>query len=187
MAEVIRPHRRADTWSASLSQTFCALTVGAQIPAISALPLQVPLTSNPSCNVQLHCPRPTDIDRPLNEAAADKIRDYRADYNNRPSNAISSMPAVVALLAASTVSLCAFYLCRLIGNRFFDASGVQLAQSNQFHYRRFKVLAFSLSYTDIPISVFPLPLALSLMIKTNPSGVVMLGFVSILQKSGRKP
>ena len=30
-------------------------------------------------------PRP-DIDRPLNEAAADKIRDYRDDYNNRPSN-----------------------------------------------------------------------------------------------------
>jgi hypothetical protein len=97
---------------------------------------EVPLTSNPSRNVQLHCPRPTNIDRPLNEAAADKIRDYRAYYNNRPSNAISCMPAVVALLAASTVSLCAFYVCRLIGDRFFAASGVQLAQSNQFHYRR---------------------------------------------------
>ena len=30
----------------------------------------------------------------LNEAAADKIRKYRADYNNIPPNAISSMPAI---------------------------------------------------------------------------------------------
>ena len=37
---------------------------------------------------------PADLDRPLNEAAADRIRVYRADYNNRPSNAISFMPAV---------------------------------------------------------------------------------------------
>ena len=31
--------------------------------------------------------------RPLNEAAADKILQYRADYNNRPSNTISFMLA----------------------------------------------------------------------------------------------
>jgi hypothetical protein len=34
------------------------------------------------------------LDAPLNEAAADKIRQYRADYNNRPSNAIAFMPAI---------------------------------------------------------------------------------------------
>jgi hypothetical protein len=45
-------------------------------------------------NGQLHYPPTEDIDRSLNEVAADKIRDYRADYNNRPSNAISSIPAV---------------------------------------------------------------------------------------------
>ena len=33
---------------------------------------------------------------PLNESAADKIRDYRADYNNRPPNAISFMPVVAS-------------------------------------------------------------------------------------------
>ena len=33
---------------------------------------------------------------PLNEGAADKIRDYRADYNNRPSNTISFMPSVAS-------------------------------------------------------------------------------------------
>jgi hypothetical protein len=43
---------------------------------------------------------------------------------------------LLAPLAASTVSLCAFYFCRLIGKPFFAASGVHLAQSHQFHYRR---------------------------------------------------
>ena len=32
----------------------------------------------------------------LSETAADKIRDYRANYNNRPSNAISFVPAVAS-------------------------------------------------------------------------------------------
>ena len=35
---VIRAHRRDEAWSASLWQTFFALTVGAQIPAIAAMP-----------------------------------------------------------------------------------------------------------------------------------------------------
>jgi hypothetical protein len=39
---------------------------------------------------------PADLDRPLKEAAADKILQYRADYINRPSNAISFMPAVAS-------------------------------------------------------------------------------------------
>jgi hypothetical protein len=37
-----------------------------------------------------------DIDTPLNQAAADKVRDYRADYNNCPSNSISFVPAVAS-------------------------------------------------------------------------------------------
>jgi hypothetical protein len=46
--------------------------------------------ANPILNGQLHYPRPTDIDRPLNEATVvDKIRDYRGDYNKCPFNAIS--------------------------------------------------------------------------------------------------
>jgi hypothetical protein len=39
---------------------------------------------------------PVDIDRVLNEAAADTIRDYRADYNNRPSTSICFMTAVAS-------------------------------------------------------------------------------------------
>ena len=51
-------------------------------------------SSNPSLNGHLHYP--ADIDRTLTEAAADKILQYRADYNNRPSHAISFMPAIAS-------------------------------------------------------------------------------------------
>jgi hypothetical protein len=36
-------------------------------------------SSNPVLNVTLHYPALSGIDKPLNEDAADKIRDYRAD------------------------------------------------------------------------------------------------------------
>jgi hypothetical protein len=54
-------------------------------------------SSSPSLNIHLHCPAAAGIDKPRNEAAADKIRDYRADYNNcpnRPSDSISFLPVV---------------------------------------------------------------------------------------------
>jgi hypothetical protein len=51
-------------------------------------------SSNPILDGHLHYP--DDIHRPLNEAATDKIRDYRTDYNNRPSNSISFMPSVAS-------------------------------------------------------------------------------------------
>ncbi len=47
-------------------------------------------SSDPSINGHFHYPN--DVARSLNEAAADKIRKYRADYNNNPPNAISFMP-----------------------------------------------------------------------------------------------
>ena len=34
------------------------------------------------------------FDEPLNDDAAEKIREHRAAYNNRPSNSISFMPAI---------------------------------------------------------------------------------------------
>jgi hypothetical protein len=46
-------------------------------------------SSDPSLNGHLH--DPNDIDRSINEAAADKIRKYRADYNNNPPSAVSFM------------------------------------------------------------------------------------------------
>jgi hypothetical protein len=55
---------------------------------------------SPVLNGTLHYPAPADIDKLLNEAAAvKKIRDYRADYNIRPSNSISFIPAVANVLA----------------------------------------------------------------------------------------
>jgi hypothetical protein len=75
---------------------------------------------------------------PLNEAATDKIRQYRADYNNRPSNGISFMPAIASTsgrLHCEFVRLLFLQAHREIDS-FFAASGVQLAESNHFHFRR---------------------------------------------------
>jgi hypothetical protein len=47
-------------------------------------------SSDPSINGHLYYPN--DLDGPLNETAADKIRQYHVDCNNRPSNTISFMP-----------------------------------------------------------------------------------------------
>jgi hypothetical protein len=43
---------------------------------------------------KIHLNYPNDIDRSLNEAAADKIRKYRAEYNNNPPNSIFFIPAI---------------------------------------------------------------------------------------------
>ena len=51
-------------------------------------------TTDPTLDGNLHYPN--DLDKPLNEAAADKIRKYRADYDNNPPNAISFMPAIAS-------------------------------------------------------------------------------------------
>jgi hypothetical protein len=94
--------------------------------------------SDPSINGHLHYPN--DVDRSLNEHAADKIRQYRTDYYNRPSNAISFMPGIVGTsgkLHSEFVRLL-FLQDHLETHRFFTTSGVQLVQSTsgQFHYRR---------------------------------------------------
>ena len=45
--------------------------------------------SDPSLNDNLHYPN--DIDRSINEAVTDKIRKYRADYNNNPPSVVFFM------------------------------------------------------------------------------------------------
>ncbi len=55
-------------------------------------------SSNPSFNGHLHYP--AGIDRTLNEGAADEILQYRADYYNRPSHAISVMPVIASTWAS---------------------------------------------------------------------------------------
>ena len=86
-------------------------------------------SSNPILNGHLLYPRPTDIDRPLNEADVDKIRDYHADYNHCPYNPIAFIPAV----SSTSIRLHCELVCILFlqshreTDRFFAASGVQLA------------------------------------------------------------
>ncbi len=78
-----------------------------------------------------HLRYPNNLDQSLNDAAADKIRKYRADYNNNPPSAVSFMPAI-----ASTSGRLHSEFIRLLflqthqeTDRFFAASGVPLAQS----------------------------------------------------------
>ena len=96
---------------------------------------------DPDLNGHLHYQN--DIDGPLNETVTDKIRQYHTDYNNRPSNTISFIPAIASTsgrLHWEFVHLL-FLQTRRETDCFFGASGVQFAQSNtMYHYRR---VAFS--------------------------------------------
>ncbi len=111
-------------------------------------------TSDPSLNGHLRYPN--DIDRSLNEAADDKIRKYRADYNNNPPNTVSFMSVIVSTsgrLHSEFVRLL-FLQAHRETDRFFAASGVQLAQTDRgfFHFRR---AAFSVQLkvrVDLPLA-----------------------------------
>jgi hypothetical protein len=81
----------------------------------------------------------------LNQAAADKIRKYRADYNHSPPTTVTFMPAIASTsgrLHSEFIRLL-FLQCHQETDRFFAASGVQLAQSTSglFHFRRAAFLA----------------------------------------------
>jgi hypothetical protein len=95
-------------------------------------------SSDPSINENLHGLH--YLDRSLNEAAADKVRQYRADCKNRAFHANSFMSAIASTsgrLHSEFVRLL-FLQAHRDTDRFFAASGVQLAQHDrgQFHYRR---------------------------------------------------
>jgi hypothetical protein len=69
----------------------------------------------------------------------DKIRKYRADYNNNPPNTVSFMPVITSTsgrLHREFVRLLFLQVHRET-DRFFTVSGVQLAQTNSglFHFR----------------------------------------------------
>ncbi len=87
-----------------------------------------------------HLRYPNNLDGSLNEAAADKARKYRADYNNNPPSVISFMPAIASTpgrLHSEFIRLL-FLQAHRATDRFFAASGVPLAQTDCgiFHYRR---------------------------------------------------
>ncbi len=86
-----------------------------------------------------HLKYPHNLDQSLNDAPAEKIRKYRADYNNRPPSAVSFMPAIASMsgrLHSEFVRLL-FLQTHRETDRFFAASGVQSAQSTSvFHFHR---------------------------------------------------
>ncbi len=81
-------------------------------------------SSDPNLNGKLHWSN--NIDKSLNEAAADKIRKYRADYNNNPPNAISFMPSIASTSGRlhSEFIRILFLQTHRETDRFFEASGV---------------------------------------------------------------
>ena len=94
-------------------------------------------STDPSLNG--HLKYPNNLDQSLNDAAADKIRKYRTDYNNRTPSAVSFIPAIASTsgrLHSEFVRLL-FLQAHRETDRFFAASGVQIAQftSDQFHCR----------------------------------------------------
>ncbi len=92
-------------------------------------------SSDPSINDHFHYPN--DMDGSLKETDPDKIRKYRADYNNNFPNSISFMPGI----ASRSGCLHSELVCLLFlqdhreTDRFFTASGVQVEESDrgQFH------------------------------------------------------
>jgi hypothetical protein len=89
-----------------------------------------------------HLRYPNDIDKSINESVTDKIRKYRADFNNNPPNTISFIPdiAITSWRLHSEFVLILFLQVHRETDLFFVTSGVQLVQHNQFHYLR---VAFS--------------------------------------------
>jgi hypothetical protein len=91
-------------------------------------------------NLNGHLKYPNHFDQSLNDASADKVRKYRANYNNRTTSVVSFMPAI-----ASTSGRLHIEFVRLLflqahreTDRFFAASGVLSAQTDRgfYHYRR---------------------------------------------------
>ncbi len=111
-------------------------------------------SSDPSLNGNLHYPN--NIDRSLNEADDDKIRKYRADYNNNPPNTISFMSAITSTSGSlhSEFVRILFLQDHRETDRFFAASGVQLAQTDrdQFHYHHSTVSSHLKSRVGLTLS-----------------------------------
>jgi hypothetical protein len=76
-----------------------------------------------------HLRYPNNFDRSLNEAAVEKVRKYRADYNSNPPSVISFIPAIAGTsgrLHSEFIRLL-FLQAHRETDRFFAASGVDLA------------------------------------------------------------
>ncbi len=92
-------------------------------------------STDPNLNGQLK--NPNNLDQSLNDVAADKIRKYRADYNNSPPSPVSFIPVIPSTSDSEFVRLL-FLQPHRQTDRFFEDSGVLSAQSDRgfFHYLR---------------------------------------------------
>jgi hypothetical protein len=93
--------------------------------------------SDPSIKGHFHYPN--DIDKSLNKVPPDKIRKYRADYNNNPPNTVffmSPIPSKSGRLHSEFIRPL-FLQSHRETDSFFEDSGVQFTQSNRglFHFR----------------------------------------------------
>ena len=132
IADLFRPRHKVQTQQVARSRVqrcgdiqLAAYLANAAGPVPLVLDLRIAherVGSSSDPGINGHLRYPNDLDGPLNEAAADKIRQYRADYNNRPSDAISFICLLSSVLVrwimrlgVYMVNLCALYFCRLIG------------------------------------------------------------------------
>ncbi len=74
-----------------------------QFPEAGPVPLVMDLRiphdrvgSSTDPTINGHLKYPNNLDQSLNDAVGDKIRKYRADYNNRPPSAVSFMTAIAS-------------------------------------------------------------------------------------------
>ncbi len=97
-------------------------------------------SADPALNGYLRYPN--NLDKSLNDEAADKIRKYRADYNNNPPSVVSFMTAITSTSGRLHIEFIRllFLQTHRETDRFFAASGVQSAQFDRgfrgFHFRR---------------------------------------------------
>ena len=82
-------------------------------------------------NGTLYYPTPADTDNPLNEVVTNKIRDYRADYNNRPSNSISFMPAVASTSSRLHCELVRIIFLQAHGKAFLQLQELSMCNTNR--------------------------------------------------------
>ncbi len=125
--------------------------------------------SSPDPTLNGHLKYPNNLDQLLNDATADKIRKYRADYNNRPPSVVSFMSVIASTsgrLHSEFVRLL-FLQTHRETDRFFATSGVPSAQSDrgQFHFRRAAFSQLIKSKVSLTLSK-----AAALRIKLNIDG-----------------
>jgi hypothetical protein len=107
-------------------------------------------SSDPNLYGKLHWPN--DIDKSLNEANADKIRKYRADYTHNPPTTTVFIPGIASTSDRihSDFIRILFLQAHRETDLFFAVSGVQPAQSNMGAFFHFRHAAFpSMLYSRV--------------------------------------